>query len=670
VLVETGGVGFLFFFLSFFGFLRRLKAPPLWEGWGVMTGAASLLLFSLVDLPFQMPEIVWWVAAILGRLELKAARVPNLPSLPALWAQWGLLTVLLISGFWPPFRPWNFALLAGTFWVLLALSRAAFEKLPLWVFAGGAFLALRAFTSPSASGAVRFLETAGLVLAFYLWLPGLENPKAFLKRFLLLGVIWGIEAWVFSSLGYPFENWTGFPNPKHLAVFLIPLFFVFFDFPSQAFRWSRLLASLFVLATLVRLRATGALLGLAGGTFFHPGLSKTRKMLFAGVLILGALGVHALQKSSTQWDRGMIWKTSLQVWGLHPFFGSGPGVFAGEFHKVKEPIPGGISRYLMDAEYSHNEPLDFLAAFGLAGMAFLMGLAGAGWRKNRTKEKPAEGRQAARAGLAGMGVGSFLDFCFHTPLVVLQAAGLLAREKRQTKGSSGTAAFLTLGIVGGLFGSAAFVPHLREQAKELEAGQKFPEALRRLEAAERLNAWDARPAWEKARFLEKLYLATGDTTWRRKADEALARAMDLERAGGEGAWDKARLLTARALRDRSGESFRAAVQAWDGAAKALPYSAFLQSEEGTFFLQTGQKEGALQCFQKAVDLEPNDAGAWVNVGNLRRERGEEKGAKEACRRAWEIYNQWKGAEGISPLEKQLVDLPPPVLEILRKETGS
>ena len=140
LLVEQGLVGLGLFTAALVSIIRRLKAPPLWEGWGVLTGAVAFFIFSLVDLPFQMPELIWILALLLGRLELSPASVPKLPEIPQSCLEIGLLVVLLISGFWPPFRPWNFALLAGALWLILGITGRTLEKIPLWVAAGGGFV--------------------------------------------------------------------------------------------------------------------------------------------------------------------------------------------------------------------------------------------------------------------------------------------------------------------------------------------------------------------------------------------------------------------------------------------------------------------------------------------------------------------------------------------------
>src|SRR6185369_9251190 len=229
------------------------------------------------------------------------------------------------------------------------------------------------------------LETSGLVLVFFLWLSRESDRKTFARLFCLLGIAWGAWAWLSAAMGRPFEAWTGFPNPKHLAVFLIPLFFISFPFPGRPLRIWNLLGSLFAVGTMVLLRATGALLGLASGMLFLQNLSRKKALLIAALLLSGGILLHAVQPSSTQWDRWIIWKASIKSFGLHPLLGGGPGIFAGEFHRLKEPRTGGASRYLMDARFSHNELLEFLTAFGLIGGFFLaMGL----WRWFKENKNP------------------------------------------------------------------------------------------------------------------------------------------------------------------------------------------------------------------------------------------------------------------------------------------
>ncbi len=224
LLVETGLMGTGLFLAALFSLGRRFKIPFRWEGWGIMTGVLAFFLFSFFDLPFQMPELVWFFSILAAGLRLKPEREFSLPTLPVDCLQWGLLGILLVSGFWPPFRPWNFTLLAGALWVALSYLGKSFDRTPLWVSLGGLFIALRAFNSPSTEGAVWFLETAGIALAFWLVAGALDSKGSFIRRFCLLGLVWGAAAWFVSLSGAPFEAWANFTNPKHLAVFLVPLF--------------------------------------------------------------------------------------------------------------------------------------------------------------------------------------------------------------------------------------------------------------------------------------------------------------------------------------------------------------------------------------------------------------------------------------------------------------
>ncbi len=674
LLVETGLVGTLLFLAALFGIVRRFKVPSRWEGWGAMTGVLAFLLFSLADLPFQMPELLWMFCLLAARLELKPEKSLSLPILPAVWVEWGMLGILLVSGFWPPFRPWNMALVACALWAVAAFFQQKLESLPLWIFAGGVFVALRAFFSPSALGAVWFFEITGLILAFGLLLKGLPNPQRFFKWFCGLGLVWALQVWRFSFQSPDIKDWHIFPNPKQVGLFLLALVFLQISTPLD---WKTLLPGLakgmkglgkfflflYSAATMVCLKAFGAMVGLAAGTVAltpkrqRSGTVITAYFFIALVLAVRAAVFSSLDKSPTQWDRLLIWKAALQVWGREPLEGVGPGAFAGLFDQVKSPRSSGVSRYLMDAEYTHNEFLELLTAFGLVGLVWTFFLVKRLWPSKEL------GRKAA---LTALGTASFFDFCFHTPLITLQGAGLLALPANTKSKPCGTAAFLALGLGLGLFGSAAFGPALKAQSEELQQANRLPQALRRLEAAEKLNAWDAGYAVTKANYLEELYRTTQDPSWKKLSDEAYDRSLELESTDGQRRLDKAERLMRRLSPKSPPEDFLGAEEALDQAEQAMPFNAFVRSDEGALYAAVGQIDKAAACFQKAVELEPNYAQAWYRLGVLLSASRHPMEAQEAFRKALEVYERWKDEERIGDVEKKLVSLPPLVVESLEK----
>jgi len=690
VLVENGLVGLGLGVGALISILRRLKAPPRWEGWGIATGALAFFIFSFFDLPLQMPELVWIFALVLGRLELAPAKVFAGLKPSGLWIEMGLLGVLLISGFWPPFRPWDWALLAGAFWIAAAFERRGFDKIPLWIFGGGLFILGRALSSPSAVGALRFLEMAGLALVFVLVLGSRKDPAGFLKRFCVLGLAWALGLWIYSFQSPDMKDWKIFPNPKQVEIFLLPLIFLSVKSPWRAKGfWKSVLNPvsglkpkfifIFSAATLWLLRSFSSVLGFLAGSVYSMPRKYHRWVLAGGLLLMGAaLVIRAVvfsgtDQGDTQWDRLSIWNSAVKVWAQEPLLGVGPGVFDGDYQRFKEPRISGVSRYQMDAEAVHNEPLDWLTAFGLVGFVFALLLLRRFWPRGSSSAKG--------AALTALGTASLFDFCFHTPLIVLQAAGLLAPEQKQKPSYSWPAGFLALGLTLGLFGAAAWVPSLMNQAQTFQAVGQFPQALQSLDTAVRLNAWDARVQGARADFLENLYLTTGDENWKNRSDESFYSGMNLERADGQWSEKNARRLSTRFEKNPTQDSLSSAGAAWVLARAASPTNAFVYFDEGLFFERVGQsafphdkliwETRARMDFQKAAELEPNYASAWVNLGYCQKQNpATRSAARDSFKKALEVYGQWKDDGRMDPLEKQMVSLPPVMISALRKEVST
>lgn len=671
LLVETGLVGIAFFFWTMFSLIRRFKVPARWEGWGAMTGVLAFFLFSLVDLPFQMPELTLFFALVLGRLECRPEKPIRLPAVSIKAKEYGLLGVLLVSGFWPPFHAWNFALLAVSLWSLAALFGQKFEKVPIWIVLGALFLGLRAFFSPSALGAVWFLEITGVLLAFTLVLPCFDKPGRFLRFFFLLGLVWAIKVW-WASFHYSepglsawvhfqfsdVKDWVMFPNPKQVGIFLIPLVLAVWRKPLGFSRW---LASGAAFLTMIRLKASSSLAGLGAGLFYRI-WAKSRPWAMVFALVSGAslFAYRFHDSSATSKDRLNIWRDCGQVWLQSPWIGVGPGAFAGLYHQVKTPRAAGVNRYLMDAEYAHNEFLDFLTAFGLAGLGFGILLFARAWVRVKGPDD--------RAALVGLGAASFVDFCLHTPLIALQGVGLLAGEQHRKAEITVAGGVLAFGLGLGLFGPPVFSEILKNRAQaDLVQNQFLPADLRGLEVAEKLNAWDARIAAAGASYMDRLYTETKDPNWARKSDEAFERVLNLEPTDGQWKFERAERLTGRLALGATPLAIQAAQDAWRDAEQAMPFNALIRFEEGQFLIHRGDKDGALLDFQKAAQLEPNYAAAWVNLGLLLQEKGYKAGSHSAFLTALGVYDQWKDAQRISDTEREMVSLPPATVSFLEKE---
>ncbi len=685
LLVETGVAGTALFIAAWVSLVSRLVWPARWEGWGVLGGLAAVCIFSLLDLPFQMAELVWIFTGVAGRLEWRSGSAWKLPKLSPQCVSWVLLVILAVTGFWPPYRPWNFCLLAMALWIVFALFEAQIKELKWWIVLGSVYLAVRAFDSPSASGTVWFLELAGLLIIFYFMAPRLPRFQTFLMIFMGLGFLWAAKLGWYSLVfapqnGVPWwidvANWVFYPNPKYLAVFFIPLIFLLLKKPLS-FNWVKTTAFSIALIILLRLKSLSALAGLGAGWLWRIRKEKVKFFASALVLILALVIFRYLNTSATKWERWGIWESAVKVWVQEPFFGVGPGVFQGRYQQLKVPRTDGVNRYLMESRYAENEFLDLLVAFGLAGFVFVLFLA----YRTFSQIKKEENQNA----LWGLGIASLFEFCLHTPLIALSGVGCAVKEDEPAQRLSWGGGLLILGLTAGLFGAPIFSQALKKQADQLVSENAFPRAFRCLHTAVQLNAWDASTQMGESDFYERLYLATHDVNWKNKADESLDVAMSLERTDGDIALAKARRWTRRYELDPSRANLLGVNESWAEAQKALPLNAFLTFEQGLFWSKMGQiyekntvlaqvyTQKAFDCYVASTRLEPNFAAAWFNLGVYQEKQSSlhpgqsEEEAHADFKRALEVYEKWKDAPGLSPEEKQMVDLPPQEAARLRKE---
>jgi hypothetical protein len=148
--------------------------------------SVGFTLFGLLDLPFQMPELLFPFAFLLGDVAWREEKGPSRAPIASTAVDWLVLGAIALSVLWPPFRALPWAVLAVVVFSSAALSRGT-VGVPAWVFLGGSFFAARALLSPSASGASRFFAIVGLVVAFSLYLWSHPEPRRFLSRFLAGG---------------------------------------------------------------------------------------------------------------------------------------------------------------------------------------------------------------------------------------------------------------------------------------------------------------------------------------------------------------------------------------------------------------------------------------------------------------------------------------------------
>lgn len=345
------------------------------------------------------------------------------------------------------------------------------------------------------------------------------------------------------------------------------------------------------------------------------GRSWWTKLWVSGVILLvAAAGVAALFRFSDhargriqpfldgrfETTRPIIWKSGVQIWQDHPWFGSGAASYNVVFDRYR------ARGFLNEPDWAHNDYLNTLSDYGVVGFA-LWALAGVGllacaWRAVRRTSAPATGarfvggagwRWGLLIGLVAFALHLAVDFHTKIPALAFAAAigaGLLLRDEpglwRVWPAWWVRAGGLGLGIAALGLGATLADPLYRSEALRFEARRSI----------------DRFAISRKGELREILPVAR----------EKLQRAVEIYPQHGQ-AWADLSYATVQSWHVTKGDLLALGREAEEPARRALA----LCGITAEYWLRLGvaldmqarRDEGGI-CFRRATELAPNSAMGW------------------------------------------------------------
>ncbi len=381
---------------------------------------------------------------------------------------------------------------APAFFLLLAFSLGGLRSGPPWLFFSALFLpwlvfSRRGFSFSGSEAALMFFAWLGAAALFS---TGPAASVYAVSKYAVFGLLYlsaasaseGEEAWVNAVLGlgaasavvFLAQRLTGRPavgligsNPNYSAVFCAAAFPAALLSALAAGTGKRklLYAGFAVLAAAgaalsgSRGAAAAALLSSAAGL---AASGRRRGLLALSVAALAAaalLPAHALEtllklSDPRAFARPSLWAAALKAAASRPFFGFGPGLFAGAFELFKFPFFDGISYYGHYTPHAHSEVFNLAAEAGFPAMVFFLWTAASGLFKKGPAGLPV--RLCALAVFI-QGGGDMIFYSGAVSLLFWGSLGFSARGEGEARGAGKEqkAALALLCAAGLLLGPAA-----------------------------------------------------------------------------------------------------------------------------------------------------------------------------------------------------------------------
>ena len=486
-----------------------------------------------------------------------------------------------------------------------------------------------------------------------------------------------------------------FLNPNHFGIWAVAVLLLSWgareNRKSRSAAIASLLLSLPVVAGLVLCGSRGAFLGLllGGGWLLRRRLAAVpagwRKPAIVAALLLVML------MGSRQWSRLQdydpfryyrlkIWRASLGAVVDDPWWGSGPGQFAGAAANLRFPDEEAPFRYDRAFSKTHSDLLRVPAELGVpAALALLLVLA-LGLRELRRRRlagRPDPGADGLLAALLALAVQAIVDNPSRWPATYLLASALIGSllsvpAERRRIGGSLRAAFAGLLLL--VFAVGEVGPFLAWQRTiDLGRGGRLTESdYRQLRSASRLNRIHPGYALRLAQYLAGRGEAWELETYAR-ARESAERAVRLQPADAAYRKGLARiealgcrtLFRDEACRERTRTLYRE-------AGSLSRYDPSIPLELAMFLSDLGDPAGARRAAERALALEPEAALPRLVLARTFLEDGSTAGARRAGElvvEATEKAREWERWSG-DAYGGRLLGLDPEIVGRLQREVAA
>ncbi len=483
------------------------------------------------------------------------------------------------------------------------------------------------------------------------------------------------------ALGSPRPEGT-LQNPNFLAEFLlyggIAAFFAVSGAGKGAFARWRYPAMLGVFAAAVFLtRSRGAaVVSVAAWGYLLSRRYGAWKSLAAVAILVSALLLVPNPLADRfrgtgdpfAYDRIVMWKAAWRIFLDHPL-GVGVGHFKYYWHLVREPVEGGLVRYLKDTWIPHSEFLSILSEIGIPGGVAFLGLGVAGWMGLRRVRDAGGVPAAAMMILFVSFLHSFIDFNYHVlGLLLLSASALAAAgsglfwkplgEFELRLAGPVRVAGLGILIAMGVYAGMTYTGNEMESRGERAAkAGRYEEAILWFERAAAMDPWRATGPDQASAILFRRYEAerNGEILGKAIEWEMEARLRNpLEYRYAE----RLGLLYSKAAGEYRGGGrammVEAALRSYDHAIGRNPHNAPLAYRKALFLRAAGSEDACRVLLEEILREEPRYAKAWATLGELH-ERSDPKEAVSAYENAVAIVTRYNTA-AMDAVEKEFLDV--------------
>ncbi len=327
-------------------------------------------------------------------------------------------------------------------------------------------------------------------------------------------------------------------------------------------------------------------------------------------------------RDPTLGNRMFLWKTTLRMIHDHPILGTGGLTWPWMFPKYRSESDSGLQGLPV---YAHNDILQATSDYGIVGAVLLVAVMVCFFwhvvmvNRHRTSSDERSFAIGAAVGVTAILVHSWSDFNLHIGANALLLAAIMGftaaidtgerRFKREDLRPAGRYVLATA-LVALALAAIWFVAPTCRAARYTALGNGAKEEIE----------------WDQAETYYRHAIALDPKSW-----EPYARLGDV--------YSSKALFRDRARPDERKELVQVAVSNYNTALALNPFHSELMVRQARTHQIVGENEQALKLFERALQVDPNDAFIFASLGRYYRQLGDDKKAADAFLRSLKL-NAW------------------------------